>query len=543
MPTESLIESALLAEFQKFLLSSSKNTEMFSQELITAISVPTKVGQILVEAVEVGRDVVIAGTAGSGKTHLLKVVESELHTPAVEFGVPPPRTGSYVSVISDLTAVPPEDLKDVFKKPANCRSIVVCANEGALLAAARKLGPGSVFAIARDALHKIQDGERLAGEDGPVLIDAAGYDPTSEYAISSILALPLVKEYLGNGRCACGSEECLRKTALTWLTLPKVQGRISELVAAASLDAEGFTFRQIWNFVADILLGGDCHVAGGPPTGTWFWRVFYGESDISRRIRNLYPLSALAIPHVESRLWYGDWSYLPRMGALLRDIHLMVPSQKPCDEADANVAREVFKWLKAQMVFVSTANPVSRDSAAVGTLWSAALKYQHHDIIRAINRYMTYGFTGSIGNSLELWLDYAIERRRERPDGQISLGDPAGSEFEITRSYAVANIDLPKIPAGSRLFLRHGATGSVLPLTKDMLQIIVGGRSFRMSERRHTEIDWRLMRFFVNVGRKAATAETLRIALFNFGTRTMQQEIWDVVPGERLTLRTQGAYR
>ena len=77
--------SELLDEFRDFL-KSVKTSEALSEELRLEITVETGMEAPLAEAIAEKSIVVIAGTAGGGKTHLLKVVENQSALPFIEWG-------------------------------------------------------------------------------------------------------------------------------------------------------------------------------------------------------------------------------------------------------------------------------------------------------------------------------------------------------------------------------------------------------------------------------------------------------------------------
>ena len=62
---------------------------------------------------------------------------------------------------------------------------------------------------------------------------------------------------------------------------------------------------------------------------------------------------------------------------------------------------------------------------------------------------------------------------------------------------------------GARRFLVHESTGAALELTRDKLTLLESRRSFRRADRRHTDLEFDLMRFF---GRILSTQTTNDLA-------------------------------
>src|SRR5439155_14513784 len=91
------------------------------------------------------------------------------------------------------------------------------------------------------------------------------------------------------------------------LSVPAVRQRVNDILQAVNTLGYSQTvlFRELWDFIADIALGGSCKC--DPPTSAWFWRVFYGESSLSTRLRAITDPMFVVYPQVESHLWYADW--------------------------------------------------------------------------------------------------------------------------------------------------------------------------------------------------------------------------------------------
>src|SRR5260370_42086928 len=98
----------LLDELRAFLRS-TKVSETLSPELRTALSVETGLEEALATGILEGRNVVIAGSAGGGKTHLLRHLSN-----VQRFHLPPlvswpdedePRRGQFVRIVTDATAL------------------------------------------------------------------------------------------------------------------------------------------------------------------------------------------------------------------------------------------------------------------------------------------------------------------------------------------------------------------------------------------------------------------------------------------------------
>ena len=264
------------------------------------------------------------------------------------------------------------------------------------------------------------------------MLDVGGYDPLENHVLAKLLALPLLRDVVNNTECACPSPTvCPRRRAWEVLDLEEVRGRVNQLLRVVNLDGQPLLFRDIWDFVADIALGGDC--AGDVPSSCWFWRVLYGNSAISVRLRRHADPAAAVFPRAEARLWHED--LLSEEIELLEGVELL-PS--PAGEA---MTLSRFNWLKSQLFFLARYDSMLqmvRDQVDL-ELTIALDAGRMQDLIGAMNRYMTYGTLPVPTQLLFLWTDMGFERRAERARGQVSLGSVETDRFEVRRSFAVAN--------------------------------------------------------------------------------------------------------
>src|SRR5262245_2488929 len=163
-----------LDDLDEFLQSSATNVEWMSDEIRAHLRVATPLEDAVRRAVKQGRNIVIAGTAGSGKTDLIRTVG--------EF--------DGYRVVPDLASEPRKEWKDLF---AEKTPVLIAGNEGAFLLGRSNNLPG--FAEVIELLHKIQRGERVEGK-GTVVIDAAGFDPARHHCIADMVAKPILREYV-----------------------------------------------------------------------------------------------------------------------------------------------------------------------------------------------------------------------------------------------------------------------------------------------------------------------------------------------------------
>lgn len=486
---------SLIIELGKFLRSSATNVERMSDTLCQELAVDTKLDKVIKAAAEKGQAIVVAGTAGSGKTHLIRAVGQ-----ADEYRVVP-----------DLAALPQKEWPDLFTKGSK---LIVAGNEGAFLQG--KMQGFATFDEVVRLLHRIQLGD-VCKEDGPVVIDAAAFDPCGQHVVEKMLEKPLLLEY--------AKKRGDRKRFAAWEMFDDraVRDRVAVLVEAASAESEadGFTFRQLWQFVADILDRGEGFES------LWFWRVFYGNSEISRRIRQVFSPSLLALPHTGNRLWYGDLmeagtAFLDCCQEILAEI---VPP--PNDTNNEELSVEKFENIRILGGFGLQNSPIEFLLKQSNDLWQRIRNQKDTlALLQGINNYMVYDFY-TAGSDLELWMQHDTERRQKKPAIQISMGSANAERFEIRRNQVVANPpEGTSSYDGGRVLLVHKDSKASLTITKDFVEGLLRGRSHRTRDRRSVEYDWRLLRFLSQVADFESRTNKLLVIQFDFQARSHKRWVW-----------------
>lgn len=504
-----------LHEFRRFLVS-RKVAETVTAELRSAISVDTGLEAPLRTALVTGRDVVVAGSAGGGKTHLLQTLNSAEGLPrAISWpDEPEPARDRFVRVVSDATALAAGERNRIFApRPSNCLAVAVGINEGPLLNLMRAM-PSSPFAEAVQLLHRGQVGAVLPTDlKAPVVIDVGGYDPVQSGVVTRLMALPILKTLVQESPCSCEDPRvCPRRLAWQLLDSERLRRRLNDVLRVANMAGQAVLFRELWDFVSDLALGGTCaNAPGQPPTSPWFYRVFYGTSRLSSRLQAVADPGLVVFPRLEAHIWHKDW-HSARDDLL--DQLAIIPLA-----AEGSFGPEEYRWIKSQLFFVVRAESVLEllreqvDLVLTGALEGGRAS----EIIGAINRYMSYGTRPPSQQVLELWTDLSVERRMDRAHGQVSIGEVPSSDFEIRRSAAVINHQSSEqAVSGPRYFLVHKPSQTSLGLTPEALSLLRGGRSYRSSDRPHTDMEWHVSRFFSKLGTEPLRVDRLDVMQLDF---------------------------
>lgn len=478
----------LVDDFIDFL-GSFKNAESVTPELQEVIAIPTGLEEIVLAALGTAPMVLITGSAGSGKTHLVRGVLDRLTRTAEVVGPGQHPRKPYVLVVPDATELTVEErVQLVVETPKHRSGALVAINEGPLLEAARWPN-GEMYFRAVEYLRKAQRGVLEPFDSAtPTVVNLGPFDPLDEGAVAKLLALDLLVEVVDRSPCACDTEDCPRRRAWRQLKVDAVRRRVADIIKLVRLVDSDWLFRDLWDFVADLAMGGSCD--DSPPSSAWFWRLFYGESRMAHSLREIAEPSTVPLPGVDSRLFASNWdsnllSFEPGVDFI------------PLSQSKESLAP--FWWVKAQVLMTLVGLNVTRRTLGRpgGYLRKQAYEGNVPGIVQAINTYFAYGLRDGSEGILDLWVEHAVERRTQHVQAVIRMGSAESTAFEIRRSQVVANH--PKnvaIAGGLDHFLMHTPSNAAFLLDQSRLRLLQRGRSVRAADRLQADLDWDLCEFF-----------------------------------------------
>jgi energy-coupling factor transporter ATP-binding protein EcfA2 len=501
-----------LTEFRQFL-GSFKNAESLSPELQAAIAVDTGLEPVVKAALREGRCVIIAGSAGSGKTHLVRSVVGELGSElAVARPGQRPRD-QHILVVEDATELDAAERVAIANSASRSRvGTLLAINEGPLLEAARQPA-AELLQRALRLLHRSHRGVTQPFDlDSPTVIDMGAFDPLASNVVTQILALPLLTAMLEAPECACDPLDCPRRRAWRQLRSATVRERLASTLRVVHALEREWLFRDLWDWVADLTLGGSCD--DDPPTSPWFWRVFYGDSRLSEALRDLVSPDDVVLPRLDARIYYGDWAAIEP--ELLPETELIQQSSGNRGENDT----QIFRYVKAQVLFLCERMDLSQQALSHVPLPG----HNVGALLRTLNEYFAFGLRAGSEAVLDLFVEHAIERRSEHIDGVIKLGEAEAGGFALKRPQVVANHpdEIVRDGAGA-LFLVHGETESAFRVDGERLRLLRRGRTVRSADRAQIDLDWDLCQFFEGVLRNHRWGREFSILHCDFSRMTSME--------------------
>ncbi len=518
------MSDSLVSEALEFLRS-SKTTESLSAELASALYVPfilenkEKLETVIAEAVKNGRNVVVAGSAGGGKTMLVNQIISELEKYQVKLNILDELdienfqiVENSVTIVRDLTAVSSEIATKIIRNKSG--SFIIAANEGALM---DNVFDGYFDSVIRD-LHSLQTGKLPSNENQPIVIDMASVDPLSN-AIQTLLSNKILHQAAELFELQSGNKNSPRILALKQLNNSDVSLAISQLITS-TLGPGEVTFRELWNFIADLLLGGQNDVS--PPTSVWFWRLFNGETSISELIAKTLKPQFLALPNESFALFTGDIEGL-NFSKMTKELWLH-PGVIPMDVPNVDIRNDLITWLRIQYVLIEQLASTKSKSIFVGSFSTelndkVVKQYDKVALIQALNGYFRRKEAAENDSSiLELWIHFMVERRQDRGFGLASLGSVSAGLLDLNSSQSIANLKGVNLK-GSRLFLQpvleNRIFASGLEVNSGLFKAISRGRATSLADRDNDDIDLAIKKFYFDISNTATLERRDVLSILN----------------------------
>lgn len=225
------------------------NADLTSRSARERLHVPTDLEQLVSASLETGRDVVLTGNPGDGKSHLART----LHERGLLHGA---------ELVRDLSERSTQGVVELWRAcRAGGRRVVLCGNEGPLreLLEALRADP-ALTAVAEEIGQQVgrlvvDDASRFPPEPQTVaLIDLADRSVLSVGLIDGVLRRVCSDEFLPRVEGAATQTSVGRNMVM--LQVAEARERLARLLALAGRRlGEHVTFRELWAAVAYAISG------------------------------------------------------------------------------------------------------------------------------------------------------------------------------------------------------------------------------------------------------------------------------------------------
>lgn len=543
LETEQRFSGDLVKEALEFLFT-NKVSEVMSEELrqILFVEIYTNSGSALsasiAEAAKAGKQTFITGTAGGGKTMLIEKTLEHLRRDSIPFHLVTEMADvsridhSNVLVVSDLTAIFDSNAEPLIEWCKSGRAAIIAANEGALM---YQEFNGTFDDVVQN-LREMQQGLKAKVLPNHLVIDIAAIDPVAQ-ALEQLLGHPLLHAaaLLHCENSLIDSEKAIREESLIQLKNEGIVSGFAKL-AAQTISTSEFTFRELWIFVADILVGADEFNPLGELSLAWFWRAFAGETRLAKELAAATLPLCVSKPEESLHLWTGDYSKLSLSADLMG--MFIFPSHSPRETVD-DLKLLTMNWLRLQLVILQDL-PAGLGQTSLPGLQSTGLNRlgvasgNPEGIVKLLNGYFRQRVLGANdSNPLELWVDLQVERRQVST-GLVSLGEVALSRLRVIHSTATLGLIDDEV-SGNRVYLSYFSEEGVvdsLELDRPLIDSLGRGRNSRSADRTNDDVELAISTFFFSLSEKAQREDGDGMAVLIFeGDGLPRESKWSVSNG------------
>lgn len=295
-------ETSDLAFVRDLYRGTSAYADGTSLEVLARFHVRTELDNAIVEALRAGRDVVLTGNPGDGKTHLLRFLAREID--AID-----PRP----EVVLDASSIANAALHQKWLEARSAgRPICAAINEAVLFRVAHDYPE---FAPVQEARAQVTDAVTYGGDPTTEVGRVVVFDLSRR----NVLAEPIVTAVLDRltdeaawSTCArCPGAGCDYTNNRALLREPRVRERLQILLDRVSRRGYHATLRELQALVAFLLLGGQkCEEMlrrAGDRTQSPFHRLFrQGEGALFEQLRRTFDPARVSHPVWDERLLVGN---------------------------------------------------------------------------------------------------------------------------------------------------------------------------------------------------------------------------------------------
>ncbi len=386
-----------------------RNTNSYADRLtpedLGAIHVDLGVADYLLEQAESGRQIVVTGNPGDGKTHLIERLRPELEA-------------LHARVITDANALSDAEILEQWAQSSDDgRPFVLAINEWPLYVLQR-VASADGFGPVREALRQVTTARFFVEAHRPD--DAMENVVVVDLSLRNLLSggvIERVIDRLTQERFFVGvSESDPAVTNREALRNPEVQGRLIELLELVRTRIGHVTMRQLVGFVAYLITGGQSAAdrvrAGQDTLGFTYSNLAFdgGVGQLFEATRAAFDPAEVTHPDWDDRLWLGDtdardWWRLTKP-----------PGPVTLNESERDVA---YRAIKRQFFFehrdgqellrlVPSDEREFQRTLESGTGGAHALV---RDLVLALNRFFEPDSPESERNHVQLWQSHRYDVR------------------------------------------------------------------------------------------------------------------------------------
>ena len=229
-----------------FYRGSSGYADHIAPELLSRIHLKTRLDAAIIEAAKDGKDIVLTGNPGDGKTHIIRMMKPSLE-----------KLDKPIEIVLDASALSNREIYDGWVGAhENGKAFVIAINAAVLYSVNKEYGAFSPIAEAYRAMtSSIVFHNEENKSESVVVFDLSKREVlTPEVLGQAIAKLTSIEHYTECGSCPL-HEDCVVTRNRALLNDPLFQRRLSIVLERVVLQGYHATLREVQSLIAFLLFG------------------------------------------------------------------------------------------------------------------------------------------------------------------------------------------------------------------------------------------------------------------------------------------------
>ena len=402
---------------RNFYRGSSGYADFIDYGFLSRVHVVTELDSAIIEAVSAGKDVVLTGNPGDGKTHIIRILQEQLDTLEVD-----------PIIELDASTMTNKDIYEKWLSAKNAsRPFVIAINAAVLLALAKEFPSFTPIVQAKDQMIKatVFHDEQIENDEVSVfdLSKREALDPSIVRSV--ILNMTKTEHFEQCGTCQFrGLCPAVKNAQLIQSDL--FQKRLSIILTQVALQGYHATLRELQSFVSYLLFGNrNCAALTTTSSQNKYDLcnlIYQGEGRLFDAIRGAFDPAKVSHPIWDEKVLMNTMEPQTWISGYIVSPEALNPNNT-----------ELFALRKRQFYFFNSCGNVLLDISDDAVIKFHRFLYMEDkaiikDLIQKLNAF--FG-TSSNNSELEIWASHRYNNAPRKI--LISTGKMKRSDFRIGR--------------------------------------------------------------------------------------------------------------